>query len=395
MSQLQLNQYDVKSLGAAIYAICSWPDNRNYLSIVDQLNRDFIDYENLGKYGRQQINTFQDFVRFYSLVKDKYSKKALPPERFAVDIGQVRFFSDDTHKYFSIFVGTGSENIYESCYITDQLVKNHVQAASIWHAILKYEDCVMKTIYAEMSADDKEGKAFSCPDNDYFYRVKKSYLDFKSETLAKFFYGYQSVNVELYPFFTKQLQLPVFLPTMKEVFEELVEPRFTSENICRATNNALQERVISNFANNVSDHTYLLIKANIYNENKKLCFKNTIALFDENTCIVIIAVRDTDSAKKVIATQLENHDVDIEGKSGKQVETRVAINRTTKVTYQLVAIDEISPNQTMIGFQDALKTILPTSKDMIGIFNSASSIEEVIEFVNAYLQISSTGAEQM
>lgn len=45
MNNSFLLEYDVESLSKAIYSITSWFPNRSFLSIVDKLNRDFINNE--------------------------------------------------------------------------------------------------------------------------------------------------------------------------------------------------------------------------------------------------------------------------------------------------------------------------------------------------------------
>lgn len=137
MSKLRLEKYEIRSLGAAVFALTSWPVNRRYLGVVDQLNRDFIAYEQTQVYGHQKIENYRDFVCFYQDVKDQYTKGTFPPEPFSVDVGEVKFYSDKNHKYYQVFIGNGSEDTYESCYIVDQLASSDNQFSNIWTGILE------------------------------------------------------------------------------------------------------------------------------------------------------------------------------------------------------------------------------------------------------------------
>ena len=205
LSKLRLEKYEIRSLGAAIFALTSWPGNRRYLGVVDQLNRDFIAYEQTQVYGHKKIDNYQNFVRFYQGVKEQYTKGTFPPEPFLVDVGEVKFYSDRNHKYYQIFIGNGSEDTYESCYIADQLVSLDNRFSNIWKNILEYENKLLNILYEDGIVDDMPELDLSCPTPEYYQNVCINYPNFQSNQLFDFFEQCRSVNNELYPFFTRPL----------------------------------------------------------------------------------------------------------------------------------------------------------------------------------------------
>jgi hypothetical protein len=173
LQNLKLKKFEIKSLAIAVYTICAWPSNRRYVGITDQLNRLFLAYEQKQNYGNKRIDSYQDFVRFFNTVKNVYS--GLPREDLNPDIGQVKFYSIQERKYFSIFVGNGSEDVFESCYLADRLVADDSKNNKIWQKILDYEDSLLKTIYFVESPINSE---FTCPSKEFFEQIKKYYDNF-------------------------------------------------------------------------------------------------------------------------------------------------------------------------------------------------------------------------
>ena len=113
MDNLFLFEYNIESLSRAIYCITSWFPNRRFLGIVDQLNRDFISNETK-ILGTEKIDTYIKFIEFYTKVIETYIPE-FPPEDFPIDIGNVRFYSNN--RFHKVFIGNGSEDTYETTFI--------------------------------------------------------------------------------------------------------------------------------------------------------------------------------------------------------------------------------------------------------------------------------------
>lgn len=93
MNKFFLLENDVESLSKAIYAITSWFPNRRFLGIVDKINRDFINFAT-EILGNMKVNSYKKFMEFYNKVVAYYVLE-FPKEDFPVDLGSVRFFSND------------------------------------------------------------------------------------------------------------------------------------------------------------------------------------------------------------------------------------------------------------------------------------------------------------
>ncbi|WP_232694049.1 hypothetical protein [Streptococcus thermophilus] len=131
-----LCDYEITSLASAIYSITSWFPNRRFLGIIDKLNRDLIN--NKSKIlGTNKIDSYSKFVDFYQKVIENYIPE-YPKEDFPIDIGNVRFYSND--RFHKIFISNGNEDTYETSFITESLVHDFEQFKETWYEILKYED---------------------------------------------------------------------------------------------------------------------------------------------------------------------------------------------------------------------------------------------------------------
>src|SRR5699024_1570761 len=139
-------------------------------------------------------------------------------EDLPVDTGEVKFLYRDC--YYKIFIGNGSENAYELCFLIDGLVDkvNQPEIQKVWEEILLYEDQILSTIYSDSTTEIRD--SFECPDANYFERVFANYESFRNPLLSSYFEQFVSLNEELYEFFTARNKLPLFLPMMKECFLE-------------------------------------------------------------------------------------------------------------------------------------------------------------------------------
>lgn len=395
MSKLRLEKYEIRSLGAAIFTLTSWPGNRRYLGVVDQLNRDFIAYEQTQVYGHKKIDNYQDFVRFYQSVKDQYTKGAFPPEPFLVDVGEVKFYSDNNHKYYQVVIGNGSEDTYESCYIVDKLVSLDNKFSNIWTGILEYENKLLNILYGDRIVDDRLESDLSCPTAEYYQNVCINYLDFQSNQLFEFFEQCRSVNDELYPFFTHQLHLAVFLPMMKEVFEEKLEQEYPTESLVRATTQTLQERIISNYTNHMNGVSDYLCSATISNDKGDAVLEDALVLFDKDRCVVIIVTDEPDVITHRIESELKDCDVEIEGKPSLELKAHVEVPKKIDVFYQLIVATDLSPNINKSSFSERGMRSWMRSTDAIAILNYASNIPEVVDFLMSYADPTSLNIDKM
>ncbi|MDY4034252.1 MAG: hypothetical protein SOY51_02800, partial [Streptococcus dysgalactiae] len=132
MNNLFLFEYEIKSLSIAIYSITSWFPNRRFLGIVDKLNRDFIRNESK-ILGTTKIDTYNKFIDFFNKVVENY-RPEFPKEEFPIDVGNVRFYSND--RFHKVFIGNGNEDTYESLFIIESLIHDFEQFKEVWYEIL-------------------------------------------------------------------------------------------------------------------------------------------------------------------------------------------------------------------------------------------------------------------
>lgn len=381
MSRFRLDRFEVKSLAKAIYTICAWPSNRAYVGLVDNLNRDFLDYEENRSYGKKSINTYQDFVRFFTEVKENYLLGPFSLEGLEVDTGQVNFFSDINHKYYSIFIGNGSEDVYESCYLADKLSSYNSADTKVWTSILEYENKIIKVLYPKKKIP---GLNFSCPDKDFFILIQNHYMSFQNQDLANYFENYKSENSELYSFFSKVNRLPIFLPLMKEVFEEKLEYKKDINKLENISKYALKERLVNNFYNSVVTSPDYLFDVSILNDEGKKFVSNIVALFHNHNCILFIPSGEDSEEVKIKKTLNRSDSIKLYGK--KRIGNNVKVEIPSDyVSYQFLEIDNISPNHSKLNLKESNKNIPVSIKDIIGIMNFAHSIGEMAEFIESFM----------
>ena len=214
MNNLFLLEYDIESLAKAIYCITSWFPNRRFLGIVDKLIRDFISNESK-ILGVNKIDTYSNFINFFNKVIENYIPE-FSKEEFPIDVGNVRFYSNN--RFHKVFIGNGSEDTYDTLFIIESLIHDFNQFKEVWYEILNYEDSILSLI--ERSKNEFIQEEFECPPENYFNLISEHFNVFCNNRLAEFFHNFTSKIDELYPFFTPQYKLPVFLPLMKETFIE-------------------------------------------------------------------------------------------------------------------------------------------------------------------------------
>ncbi|WP_367294380.1 hypothetical protein [Latilactobacillus sakei] len=382
MSIFNFKKYEVNSLATAIYTICSWPSNRKSVGSVDQLNRDFLSYEKKGIYGKRKIKNYRDFVKFYNNVRDKYSNTLI--EDLEVDVGQVKFFSDTEQKNYSIFIGNGSENVYESCYIADRLASNKYEDKVVWQSILEYEDQLINSIYSKQELTQVSDD-FSCPSQSFFENIQRNYEGFKNPELAVYFRNYDTVNDELYSFFSEHERLPIFLPLMKEVFEEKLELEYENTDIMDATKHVMKERLVNNFHNVPGIKTDYLFKVNVSNEYGERVLTDVIALFHDERCVILVPTFPGSNIKKRVQEELTFKKIKVSGKPDIYNKGYLQISDKVEVKFLYIESTDLSPNKLKMHFDVTGVIDTVSSKDIIGILNHASNIQEIVEFITEFL----------
>ncbi|MFT8917228.1 MAG: hypothetical protein ABF899_05145 [Oenococcus sp.] len=390
MTQLKMNNFEIQSLASAVYTICAWPSNRAYVGSVDQLNRDFLKYEREGLYGDRKIHNYHDFVCFYNDVKSAYA--SFPREDLEADTGQVKFFSDQEHKYYSIFIGNGSEDVFESCYLADKLVSTSQADIHVWRQILEYENQLIELLYPNEIPFNPD---FSCPSEDFFTQIQENYAKFSSPELADYFFDYHTVNCELYPFFSEKLKLPIFLPMMKEVFEEHLELTRKSIAIEEATKNVIRERLVNNFSHSNRSLPDYLFDASLCNDHGDEILSEVVALFHNAECVILVPSVNIEHARKIVNSKLARQQITIFGRPNIYQRGHIQIPDHAKIVFFFVKVTEFSPNCNQITFGDKNLHDDISSRDLIGILNHAKSIQGIVEFFCDFLSANQPDITQM
>lgn len=180
MNNLFLLEYDIESLAKAIYCMTSWFPNRRFLGIVDELNRDFISNESK-IIGTNKIDTYSNFIDFFNKVVASYIPE-FPKEEFPIDVGNVRFYSNN--RFHKIFIGNGNEDTYETLFIIESLIHDFEQFKEVWYEILDYEDSILSLM--ELHKNEFIQEEFECPPSTYFNFIVEHFNEFRNNQLAEF-----------------------------------------------------------------------------------------------------------------------------------------------------------------------------------------------------------------
>lgn len=374
-----LKKYEPLSLAKSIYAITSWISNRNYIGLTDTLNRIYIEIEEK-TIGDKEILTYEHFKNLFEEIV-KASEKFLHPmycEPFPIDTGEVKYYSGG--KFQKIFIGNGSEDIYEGCFLIESIVHGDEYLKSVWQEILDYEDLILSKLYLSNLSQSNE---FECPPKEYFDIIFENYELLKNPKLKLFFQNFKSFNEELYDFFTRKNGYPIFLPMLKETFLEKIEQDLTKEQIKSSVWSALTTQLKNNFYLLESRGLQSLFSI-IFVENSsdnKIIFNESFALFGKNN-IVIFLPNDSNEELIVSLNQgVRNGEYTIAGFSPNGDLLGTEFQTEINVIFQKVDDMDISPNKTKIMMFSEVDDSYIDIKGLMGIINFASDIEEIIEFI--------------
>ncbi|MDY2963511.1 hypothetical protein [Streptococcus dysgalactiae] len=378
MNNLFLFEYEIKSLSIAIYSITSWFPNRRFLGIVDKLNRDFIRNESK-ILGTTKIDTYNKFIDFFNKVVENY-RPEFPKEEFPIDVGNVRFYSND--RFHKVFIGNGNEDTYESLFIIESLIHDFEQFKEVWYEILDYEDSIISLF--EIHKNEFIQDEFECPPENYFNLIVENYNNFHNNRIARYFEHFTSNNEELYPFFTPQYKLPVFLPLMKETFIEKVEDEIDRPRFEDSVWLSFWRRLNCNFTNffEREGNSFFNLRLIHRDTKEKIDLENTLVFLYENKLVVL------EQNNKKISESLKEGIVEnyyqIAG-LGQDGEVRLFEFKTKgDVIFVGVKADNISPNiDKSFIFADDDEYVINASA-LIGIINNSDSIKEIVDFFIAY-----------
>ncbi len=374
-----LHNYEVTTLAKAIYSITSWFPNRQFLGIVDKLNRDFIDNEDK-ILGTIKIDSYTEFLNFYNQVLESYLPEN-PPEPFPIDKGNVKFYSNE--EFHKIFIGNSSEDIYEVSFIIESLIHDHESLKEIWYEILRYENLVISNLEQFKNSFIQEGN-FECPPKDYFYFIFNKFDEFRNDKLDEYFKEFKSVNVELYKFFSPVNKLPIFLPMMKECFIERVEEEIKEEEFKESIWRSFYRILNCNFPlfQRAGGNIFYNLKLIHKDTKEEIDLENTIALLNENNLIILES--NISNIPEHIKVGIKNSLYRIAGlcQDGR---VRVFEFRTEcNIVFMGVDSEGISPNINKSIFLSRNEKIIFNASSIVGIINSAVDIKSIIDFLINY-----------
>ncbi|HFI0782042.1 TPA: hypothetical protein ACGO1J_002129 [Streptococcus suis] len=378
MDNLFLFEYNIESLSRAIYCITSWFPNRRFLGIVDQLNRDFISNETK-ILGTEKIDTYIKFIEFYTKVIETYIPE-FPPEDYPIDIGNVRFYSNN--RFHKVFIGNGSEDTYETTFIIESLVHEFEQFKEIWHEILNYEDSVISIL--ERSRNEFTKDEFQCPPETYFNLIVEHYDRFRNDRLAQYFENFTSENDELYPFFTSENKLPVFLPLMKESFIEKIEDETDKVSFNQSIWLSFWRRLNCNFTSFFEREGNSFFNLRLIHRvtKEKINLENTLAFLHEDK-LIILEQNNKQIPNYLKEGIIENH-YQIAGLNQDGEVRCFEFKAKGNVVFVGVGVDEVSPNRSKIFLFEEDDDHVINASALIGIINNADSIKEIVDFFVVY-----------
>ena len=369
-----LCDYEITSLASAIYSITSWFPNRRFLGIIDKLNRDLINNESK-ILGTNKIDSYSKFVDFYQKVIENYIPE-YPKEDFPIDIGNVRFYSND--RFHKIFISNGNEDTYETSFITESLVHDFEQFKETWYEILKYEDLIISSL--ESFKNEFTQEEFECPSEKYFNFVSQNYNLFYNDKLAQYFKAFKSSNSELYSLFTPINNFPIFLPVMKDCFIERIESEIEESKFEGSVWLSFWRRLNCNFTNffEREGNSFYNLRL-IHKETKeKIDLENSLAFLSEDKLIVLEPYENRiperlkegiiDNAYQIVGLCQDGEVRGFEFKS------------QTNIIFARIDTKSISPNITKNFLFTENNEYVLNASSLIGIINSANTIKEIVDF---------------
>lgn len=374
--KLYLKKFDSLSLAKAIYSITSWISNRNYLGIVDNLNRNFIEVED--ECGVVEILTYKEFKKFFQDLIPYLKGYHGYPEDFTSDTGEVKFYSEGSFK--KIFIGNGSEDVYEACFFIESIVQSDEYLKSIWKEILSYEDFILSKLYV---GDFFSSLEFECPPKEYFENVFENYESLKNPKLKLFFQGFKSSNIELYDFFTEKNSYPIFLPVIKESFLEKIEQFLKVENVKDSAWFAVINQVRDNFLPIPSRKIQAIFSIILIEKETKLetIIKNSFMILGIKDGVIFVPEDLNEELLESVKLGIRDEKYMITGFSADGNLLGVSFESEMSMIIQKVEDVGISPNVSKMMMFAKTDDAYIDMKGLMGITNFASDIDEIVEFI--------------
>ncbi|MCM3513330.1 hypothetical protein [Carnobacterium inhibens] len=368
--------FEVDSLEKAIYTITAWPSNRQFVGTVDLLNNCLLAIKETK--GKKVINSYNDFKDFFEIINVLITQTFMNVESFMCDTGEVKFFS--TNGFRDIFIGNGSEDIYEACFLIDEIVSGETYFESVWQEILDYENQIISKIYNREYLYEVE---FGCPPEYFFNNVEKDFESFKNPKLKLFFSGFNSVNDELYPFFSNFNGNPIFLPLLKETFLEKIENELSKSFINNGVFRAIYRRLDSNFLSPMYKKNQYIYLINIFDNKTKESnfFEDSFAIWNENNIVVFLPSNLNEESIKIIKKGIQEKRFSFLGTSIGQEIVEVEFTSKMNIIIQRIDTTELSPNISKMLLFSHEEYSYMDAKGIIGIINNAENLGEIVDFV--------------
>src|SRR5699024_6017657 len=163
-----------------------------------------------------------------------------------------------------------------------------VYLKSVWQEILNYENFIISKLY---SKDYSYSNEFSCPPETFFNAVVDNFNSFKNTKLKSFFQDFDSENEELYDFFTKTKNYPLFLPVLKETFLEKVEGQLECDLIKTSVWNVLIKKIMNNFMYQTAQKSPYLFSIIIFDKELQIetIIKDSFTIWNGNNIVVFVS----------------------------------------------------------------------------------------------------------
>lgn len=373
---LYLKKFDSMSLAKSIYAIASWISNRNYIGIVDTLNKSFIEIEDAC--GVVEIVTYEDFTKMFQELMLHLKGSFGYPEEFTSDTGEVKFYSEGSFK--KIFIGNGSEDVYEACFFVESIVQGNEYLELMWQEILNYEDFILSKLYI---GEFSQSERFECPPKEYFENVFDNYELLKNPKLKLFFQGFNSSNSELYDFFTRKNGHPIFLPTIKESFLEKIENILPAEHVKKSSWRAVINQVRDNFLHIPSRKRQSIFSIILIEKETKLetIIENSFMIFGVNDGVIFVPEDLNEELLESLKLGIRDEKYTLTGISADGNLVGVSFETEMSIIIQKVEDVDLSPNISKMMLFAEMDEAYIDMKGLMGIVNFASDIDEIAEFI--------------
>lgn len=390
-----VQNYQLKDLTIAIYAISSWRDNRSAQESCLALNGVLI---NCDSFGTEAIETYKSFIKFFQIIEPILKITQLD-DMVVNDFGEVKIFFDK--QFYPVITGSGhTGSVYGAIQYLESLTLELGRHANTQNVLDYLKNMIDSLGPSNLSKYDCCPIIFDLPTEDYFHTVK-NYISSNTATrlnmdIIKTLTGSNAPIVKTH-FIEKNQEIhPLFNPSLiLDYYANLLDS--SSPEIIRAhVHSALQHRIESIHLSSSDRVTSTFIyNAKVSIDQKLSSLQDGTFLYAQGKTVLLLVdvdgMENSDVKKyvdKLKAIHRENRlgFVDLNCPVGKRQYFGIKVH--SKQPFEIVLFNHYTNlNHQYIHLGDETDTAsFFTAVDLIYILMMSENIEEILNFLKYRVQ---------